>query len=341
MPIAESLGLRRRPFTILTIDGGGVRGIVPLVWLQRLERHLGGTIHAHTDLVAGTSVGAIIGCALASGLTAQEIHGMWVSAAHTAFARPANLRDHARRLANLAGAAPKYEDGGLVQMLKTVFGDLRMGNLKRPTLALAYQPQSLCVQVFSSLKEEHQDLPVWEVCRASAAAPLFFSPHQMVIDKSGKPVPLIDGGVTANNPVIVALSEALGREARRASALDNVIVMSFGTGQPVEGYRGTPRTIFGHTSVITQALVVGATGTDELTARTMLPSRNYWRFQVTLPERLAAMDAAENVDELIEVANNHLAHGADERLRQLARRMQGLPLEPGWWERLRRREAAP
>jgi patatin-like phospholipase/acyl hydrolase len=333
MPLAESLGLRRRPFRILTLDGGGVRGIVPLIWMERLEEHLGGSLHAHVDLIAGTSVGAVMGCALSAGLTAEEIHGMWVGAAHTAFAKPANLKDHVRHLANLGGMAPKYLDTGLVQMLKSVFGDLRMGDLKRPTLALAYCPRALSVQVFSSLSEEHADLPVWEVCRASTAAPLFFSPHHMVIDESGEKTPLIDGGVTANNPVIVALSEALGRPDR-VITLDNVIVASFGTGQPVEGKREVPRTIFGHTSVITQALIAGATGTDDLTARTMLPSRNYWRLQVTLPARLEPMDEAENVDDLIGLASAYLANGADQRLKQLARRMRGLPAVPGWLEQL-------
>lgn len=341
MSIAASLGLRRRPYTILTLDGGGVRGIMPLIWMQRLEHHLGGTLHAHVDLIAGTSVGAIMGCALSSGLTAQEIHGLWLSAAHTAFAKPARLSDHARRLAHLAGAAPKYEDAGLVQMLRTIFHDRRMGDLMRPTLALSYSPRDLRVQVFSSLKDEHKDLPVWEVCRASAAAPLYFSPYHMVIDESGQRVPLIDGGLSANNPVIVAMSEAFGGAQNRPEGFENLVVASFGTGQPVEGQRQVPRTIFGHTSILMQALVAGATGTDDLTARSMLPARNYWRFQVALPPHLEPMDEAENVDELLALANKHLAHGADERLRQLARRMRGLALEPGWLERLRRREAAP
>ncbi|MCF7989004.1 MAG: patatin-like phospholipase family protein, partial [Thiohalocapsa sp.] len=63
MTLAESLGIRPRPYRILTLDGGGIRGIIPVVWLERLERHLAGPVHGHFDLIAGTSVGAILGCA--------------------------------------------------------------------------------------------------------------------------------------------------------------------------------------------------------------------------------------------------------------------------------------
>lgn len=338
MTLAASLGLRKRPFRILTLDGGGVRGIVPLVWMERLEEHLGGTIHAHVDLVAGTSIGAVTGCALSSGMTAEEIHGMWVGAAHIAFAKPVGLTDHLRQLAWRGGMAPKYLDTGLVQMLKSIFGDLRMGDLKRPTLALAYCPRALQVQVFSSLKPEHLDLPVWEVCRASTAAPLFFAPHHMAINASGDEATLIDGGMTANNPVVIALSEALG-QPRQVVMLKDVIVASFGTGQLVEGHHETPRTIFGHTSVITQALVAGATGTDELTAKTMVPARNYWRFQVTLPPHLEPMDDTDNVDDLIALARATLDQGADQRLQQLARRMRGLSAVPGFLASLNPRRA--
>ena len=166
----ESLGLRPRPYRILTLDGGGVRGIIPLVWITRLEHHLGGPIHANVDLIAGTSVGAVMGCAIAAGRSADELHGLWVGSAHTAFSKPANLSDHLRRIAYLGGMAPKYQDDGLRVMLKSLFGDMTMGELLRPTIALAYCPKQMAVHVFSSMSEEHKDLPVWEVCRASTAA---------------------------------------------------------------------------------------------------------------------------------------------------------------------------
>lgn len=338
MSLAESLGLRPKPFRILTLDGGGVRGIISLVWLERLEKHLGSSIGANVELIAGTSVGAIIGCAIGAGRSAEEIHGMWVGSAHVAFSKPAGFSDHIRRLAHIGGMAPKYLDDGLILMLKTVFGDMTMGELRRPTLALAYCPKTMSVHVFSSMNEEHQDLPVWEVCRASAAAPLFFSAYNMVINEDGEQSPLVDGGVTANNPVVVALAEAFKGNGKARTVAD-VLVASFGTGEPPTHEHHTPRTIFGHQSMFLSALVRGASHTAEHTTTAMLPSRNYWRFQVRLPESLVQLDDADNVDALIELAQSHLENGADNRLQELSRRMTGKSVRKSWWERHREASA--
>lgn len=334
MSIAESLGLRPRPYRILTIDGGGVRGIIPVIWIERLERYLNGPIHAHCDLIAGTSVGAILGCGFAMGMTAAEAREMWVNGAHVAFSKPTSIKELGRRVAARAGLMAKYDSSGLEDLLRSIFKDCRMGDLTPPTLALSYDIQSLQVHVFSSAKEEHKRLPVWEVCRASTAAPLFWDPHLMALDDTGLKHPMADGGMTANNPVVLAISESVShaKGTGKAIPLDNVVVASFGTGSPPEGHTQIPKTIFGHGSMIMRALMTGATGTDHVTARTMLPAKNYWRFQTSIAGRLAQLDQTENIDELQAVALAHLADGADQRLSQLSRRLQGKPIDRRWWE---------
>ncbi|RKT37879.1 patatin-like phospholipase family protein [Thiocapsa rosea] len=334
MNLAETLGLRPKPYRILTIDGGGVRGIIPVLWIDRLERYLNGPVHAHCDLIAGTSVGAILGCGFAMGMTATQAREMWLNGAHVAFSKPHSMKERGRRIAARAGLMAKYESAGLEALLRSIFRDTRMGDLTPPTLALSYDIQSMQVHVFSSAKEEHKDLRVWEVCRASTAAPLFWDPHLMALDDSGVRHPMADGGMTANNPVVLAISESVShaKGTGRAVPLENVVVASFGTGAPPEGQTQIPKTIFGHGSMIMRALMTGATGTDHVTARTMLPAKNYWRFQTSISGRLAPLDDIENIDELQAVAMAHLADGADQRLGQLARRLQGKPLDRRWWE---------
>lgn len=333
MKLHEALGLNPRPYRLLTLDGGGVRGIIELVMIQRLEQHLGMSIHANVDLIAGTSVGAVIGCALSAGLSAEEIHGIWIGSAHTAFSKPVSLNDHIRRIAHRGGMAPKYLDHGLIRLLKTVFGTMKMGELLRPTIAVTYNPWTHSAYVFSSMAEEHKEIPVWEVCRASTAAPLYFSPYNMVINELGDTVPLLDGGVAANNPVVVALSEALKNNDGKARTVNDVIVASFGTGEPPHRDRNAPRTIFGHHSMLLSALVRGASNTAELSSSALIPSRNYYRFQCRLPAHLVPLDAADNVDELIKLAVEHLEHGADHRLQELARRMTGNSTVVDWLQR--------
>ncbi|MBK1723838.1 patatin-like phospholipase family protein [Thiocystis violacea] len=342
MSIAESLGLRRKPYRILTLDGGGVRGILSVVWVERLEHYLKGPIHAHVDLIAGTSIGAVMGCAFSMGMDARELRQIWSDSAAVAFAKPVSLKDHGRRFANRVGLAAKYDAVGLETMLRSIFRDARLGDLGRPVMAMSYDIQALQVHVFSSEREDHKALPVWEVCRASAAAPLFFDPHLMVTDETGVKHPLADGGMTANNPVVLAISEALSHQPhRKAIPIEDVVVASFGTGAPPEGQTTIPKTIFGHGSAILTALMTGAVGTDHVTARTLLPAHNYWRFQTAISDRLAEMDNIDNIDELQAAAYAYLQDGADHRLHQLARRMRGLPLEAGWLERLTsRRETA-
>ncbi|EXJ14756.1 patatin-like phospholipase family protein [Imhoffiella purpurea] len=339
--LAESLGLRRKPYRILTLDGGGVRGILSVVWVERLEHYLRGPVHAHVDLIAGTSIGAVMGCAFAMGMDASELRRIWADSAAVAFAKPASLADHGRRWANRVGLAAKYDGAGLEAMLRSIFGDRCMCDLNRPVLAMSYDLQTMQVHVFSSEREDHLQLPVWEVCRASAAAPLFFDAHSMVVDETGAKHPLADGGLTANNPVVLAISEALREQpSRKGIPVEDVVVASFGTGAPPEGQHQVPRTIFGHGSAILQALITGATASDHVTARTMLPSHNYWRFQSAISERLAEMDNVDHIDDLQALAHAYLQDGADHRLAQLARRMRGLPIEPGWLERLTQRETA-
>ncbi len=194
-----------------------------------------------------------------------------------------------------AGLAAKYDSAGLEVMLRDIFGELLMGELRTPTLALSYDMQAMQVHVFSSAREDHARIPVWEVCRASTAAPLFFDPHLMVLDETGIRHPMADGGLTANNPVVLAITEAMAHTSGKAKSatLGNVVVASFGTGAPPEGQTTAPKTIFGHGSAILQALITGATGTDHVTARTLLPAHNYWRFQTSISDRLAPLDQVD------------------------------------------------
>lgn len=232
VPIAvgnESRAFRQR---ILSIDGGGVRGIVPCVWLTHVERvlrRLGSpTVGAAFDLMAGNSTGAIIVAGLAAGKAPQEIAVLYEQASRAIFPQaPRRVLSRARRIATQGLSAPKFDGRALDRVLQLVFGERTLADLEPPVLIPAYDTIRRTPVFFRSDDPAHRALAVWEVCRASSAAPGYFPAHRMRVD--GREMSLIDGGVFANNPVLCAIDAALARLGPGARTRD-LALLSLGTG---------------------------------------------------------------------------------------------------------------
>lgn len=217
---------------ILSLDGGGIRGLVTCRWLAGAEDALLAAgkpgLMKSFDLYAGSSTGAIVASGLAIGLSPDTIAAMYRDNRHAIFPGMASrLWSRATRLFSAGPSAPQYDGKGLEKVLKKAFGDTRLGQVKVPLLVTGYDTISRTPVIFKSFKPEHQDLPLWEVCRASAAAPTYFPAHGMKVQ--GKQCALIDGGVVANNPTACAIAEAL-RKDTRAGVPQDLVVLSIGTG---------------------------------------------------------------------------------------------------------------
>lgn len=218
---------------ILSLDGGGIRGLVTCRWLEAVESALAaagqGSMRERFDLFAGSSTGAMIACALGIGLSPAHIADLYRIHRHAIFPGMARrLWSRLGRTFEHGTSAPRYDGRGLERVLQEVFGDARLGELARPTLVTAYDTIGRRPIVFKSFKPEHAQLPVWEVCRASAAAPTYFPAHGMTFE--GRPHALIDGGVVANNPTACAIAEAL-RKDRRVERSGELVVLSVGSGE--------------------------------------------------------------------------------------------------------------
>lgn len=81
---------------------------------------------------------------------------------------------------------------------------------------------------FKNFKPEHRQVPMWEVCRVSAAAPIYFPAHGMVVE--GQQRTLIDGGVVANNLTACAIAETLRKDARVHDSHE-LVVLSVGSSE--------------------------------------------------------------------------------------------------------------
>lgn len=193
-------------FRILSVDGGGIKGIFPAAVLAGLEnRYLGGEpIGQFFDLIVGTSTGGIVALGLGKGLTAREMLDLYLLKGNRIFP-PGMLY---RWWANLrALSLYRYERVALDAALREVLGDH----------ILADSGSRLCIPAFEGYHGEvyifktphHPDyrldgaLPMVEVAQATSAAPTYFQS----LDSKG--YRFVDGGVWANNPIMIGLVDAL------------------------------------------------------------------------------------------------------------------------------------
>lgn len=218
---------------IVSLDGGGIRGLVTCRWLAGVDAALAaagkGDIPTRFDLLAGTSTGGLIACGLALGRSPAELAQLYRVRRHEIFpGMGRRLWSRTARLLTQGPSAPRYDGRGLEAVLADTFGDARLGDLRLPTLVTAYDTISRKPVVFKSFKPEHAALRVRDVCRATAAAPTYFPAHPLRVE--GVERALVDGGIVANNPTACAIAEAL-RKDDRVHCPHDLLVLSVGSGE--------------------------------------------------------------------------------------------------------------
>jgi predicted acylesterase/phospholipase RssA len=241
-----------QPRKILALDGGGIRGIITLGVLKQLERQLGeaqGTgdefrLCDYFDLIGGTSTGAIIAAALATGLSVTEIDAFYRDFGTIAFAR----RKIWERLQSL------YAQGGLTKTLQEKFGadtDLHPENLRCLLVVVTRNATTDSAWPISSNPDaKYNDpdrdncnlkIPLWRIVRASTAAPVYFPPEVISWDDKDptQAFVFVDGGTTAyNNPAFLLFKMATEPAYNLGwpTGEQNLLVVSVGTGAaPVLG----------------------------------------------------------------------------------------------------------
>ncbi|MFC3230363.1 CBASS cGAMP-activated phospholipase [Marinibaculum pumilum] len=201
-----------RDFRILSIDGGGIRGIFPAVFLAGLEeRYLNGrSVAGCFDLVAGTSTGGVLAIGLGAGLTAADLSELYISRGGEIFPPPRSgligrLQIWARTICSYAGY--RYDRHTLMQLLHERLGDRKFGESMNRLCVPSFDGRHGEVYIFKT--PHHPDFrsdarePMTKVAAATAAAPTYFRP----LEEGG--YIFVDGGVWASNPVMIALVDAL------------------------------------------------------------------------------------------------------------------------------------
>lgn len=215
-------------FRVLSIDGGGMRGLYAATYLDRLEHAFssrrqisdGLDVGKAFDLIVGTSTGAIIGCGLAYGLSAKNITDLYRTHGADIFPKkmPASFGPdllfqlHSRpcHLANGAAALRGALEKAFPETTIKTLWDTRGIALAVPAVRMGNY-QSWVFKTPHDSKSNHRDdhYSLADVCMASSAAPLFRSLEALDSPSGHGYDVFADGGLWANNPVIVALVEAL------------------------------------------------------------------------------------------------------------------------------------
>jgi uncharacterized protein len=214
------------PYRILTLDGGGIRGLLSAVLLERLEAAHPGFL-AQIDLFAGTSTGSILALGLAAGIDPVRGRQLYEEQGPAIFNR--SLWHVLRSLGGLVGA--RYNSERLREVLQLQFGDTLLADLPRrvliPTFDLdnepttSRQPRAWKAKFFHNFPGPDSDAghSVVDVAVRSCSAPTYLPIYQGYID----------GGVVANNPSMCALAQAL-HPPTGGQAMGDLVLISIGTG---------------------------------------------------------------------------------------------------------------
>ncbi len=216
-----------KQFRILSVDGGGFRGLIPAHLLQKMEELWSIDWKNQFDLMAGTSTGAILTAGLATGVSAADLANLYQAHGKAIFARrPMSYFD--RRGLFMS----KYSNDELRMRLEELFGTKTLGEVPVPLILPTVDIGNGCVHVLKSQYDTRfvrdRDVRVSDAVLASCAAPTYFDPH--IINDTYQ---LVDGGLWANNPSLVAVVEA---HYRFGAHLKDIRVLSIGTGKSTSFY---------------------------------------------------------------------------------------------------------
>lgn len=205
-----------RRFQILSLDGGGLKGLFSAAVLAELENDLSISVADHFDLIVGTSTGGLIALGLGAGLRPADVVDFYVDRGPYVFGAGRGI---VRRL-----WAPKHSATRLREALEAIFGEQTLGTSRKRLVIPAYSLDRNDVYVFKTPHHERLTRD-WresmaDVAMATTAAPTFLPAFRLRHHR------LVDGGVWASNPALVGVAEAV---SMLGIALENIHVLSLGT----------------------------------------------------------------------------------------------------------------
>lgn len=320
-------------YNVLSIDGGGIRGVIPAVFLatmaEIIERKHGQSLTEYFQMISGTSTGAILAAGLATEIDVSKMQHLYANLGREVF--PYQHRWSFERISlwfQYGLSAPKYSAAPLEKLLKEVIGAETLGEVNDRVRLLVpfYDTKARSTEFFKSYAAtasgtlEFGDVPLWEVALCSSSAPTFFPAHRL--EANGRIYSAIDGGVAANNPVACALADA----AKEAGSLDSIRIVSLGTGASTRGIPLSDAQEWGalEWAIPLVDVFMDASGdVSRYIAQSLVGQQNLMRLQFALDSEKWGvkplsddMDDAspENIRSLRVAAEKYLEQGAQDKL---------------------------
>lgn len=263
---------------ILSLSGGGYRGLITLVALQKLEaRH--GKLNNYFDIIAGTSAGGIIGACLVSGMSVSEIMTLWTDLGVQVF-KPNKWRGYVNA---------KYRIQDLERVIKFVLaGEVPQGKSK--LLVTTFDDVTETAMILKT-HDNRYNLTLADMAIATAAAPTYFAPYKV----GG--FSFLDGGVFSTNPSREAMTEALILGAK-PSDIEHI---SIGTGYNrmninVGDWGLLQWVVSGRTPIVR----IFMESSKDVTIKTAEMIGNYQHYDIEIAREHAEMDKPEYAPQYLE-----------------------------------------
>lgn len=239
---------------ILSLDGGGIRGIIPATVMVHIEQRLkefsknpNARIADYFDIIVGTSTGGILGCYYLvpdPKFTAQRALNLYVEKGYEIFNQSKkNGLLGVRQLFD----ATKYNPKNIERIFKEELGDLKINQLIKPCLITTYDMVRGSSFFFSSRDDQSKwDFYVRDVLRSTSAAPTYFPPAVIknLAERNEKLATMVnlDGGVFANNPALCAYAEVRSKKSNEFGydvKSDKMMMLTIGTGSIPSAYEAS------------------------------------------------------------------------------------------------------
>jgi len=312
-----------KKFRILSIDGGGVRGVMPARILQAMEEQTGKRISELFDLVIGNSTGGLIALALLT--PNQEGKAKYKAVDLVEFYKQktpiifsSSFFHYIKSGWGLWG--PRYNRKHLDRILKELFGNAKLSHTLKPAVVISFSLDYALPEMWSThhaREGKKLDYYLSDVAGATSAAPTYFAP-KVLKNTHGEILHEIDGGIWANNPEFTAIRALSFMEHIPRS--QDVILISIGTGAPKPNRKELQKFRRQATKLKNAGILGWMIKAQPNLIEMMMTADNDWskdlisivypnshRIQVYIPQELSSMDNPKNVEKLRVLTEEYIA----------------------------------